>query len=314
MLRTKLLAALGAVALLANAPGLPLHATVRYAAAAQPPVLSGAALSAEISQLRSKVKYVFVLYQENRSFDSYFGTFPGANGIYSQPASQTPGYTQSITNTDGTATTIKPFRIGPAQYAADTDDIDHSHPRIVAKMDIAQGTAKMDQFAQVEEAKYLASHTPALTAKQMGELAMAYEDCDTVPLLWNYANKFTLFDDIFQDMTGPSTPGNLTIIAAQSGTNAICLAPDRGVLGHRERRLRRARAQRRGSVLGLAARHEPQSVAGEPHRLLWDAQEGILHADQSDIRLAAAHLGRLRAAQAGADRPQPLDRSGRRAP
>ena len=35
------------------------------------------------SLIQQKIKYVFVLYQENRSFDSYFGTFPGANGLYS---------------------------------------------------------------------------------------------------------------------------------------------------------------------------------------------------------------------------------------
>ncbi len=232
--RFRLLALLGAAALVANASGLSARASARSGATAavQPSALSGAALSDEISQLRSKVKYVFVLYQENRSFDSYFGTFPGANGIYSQPASQTPGYTQPITDTNGTVTTIKPFRIGPDQYAADTDDIDHSHPRIVAKMDLVQSQPKMDRFAQVEEAKYVAAGKPILTAKQMGELAMAYEDCDTVPLLWNYASRFTLFDNVFQDMTGPSTPGNLTIIAAQSGLTQFVLHPSEAYTGN----------------------------------------------------------------------------------
>ncbi|HKM81299.1 MAG TPA: alkaline phosphatase family protein, partial [Candidatus Acidoferrum sp.] len=103
-----------------------------------------------IRLLQKRVKYVFVLYQENRSFDSYFGTFPGAEGLFSHPAAQTPGFTQDLVNTDGSITTIQPFRIGPSDtcpkstvtvngtlspapcYAADTDDIDHSHPRMVA--------------------------------------------------------------------------------------------------------------------------------------------------------------------------------------
>jgi phospholipase C len=38
-----------------------------------------------------------------------------------------------------------------------------------------------------------------------------------VPLLWNYAHNFVLYDHIFQSNLGPSTPGNITIIAAQSG-------------------------------------------------------------------------------------------------
>ena len=35
--------------------------------------------------LREKVKYVFVIYHENESFDHYFGTFPGANGLFTAP-------------------------------------------------------------------------------------------------------------------------------------------------------------------------------------------------------------------------------------
>src|ERR1700686_1535946 len=61
---------------------------------------------AKIKLLRDKVKYVFVLFQENRSFDAYFATFPGARGLFSQPPEKTPGFTQPIMNTDGSMTTI----------------------------------------------------------------------------------------------------------------------------------------------------------------------------------------------------------------
>jgi len=178
-----------------------------------------------VNLIQQKIKYVFVLYQENRSFDSYFGTFPGANGLFSQAASQTAGFVQTLVNTDGSKGTISPFRIGPSQFAADTDDIDHSHARTVAKMDVQNGTALMDMFAVTEELKYSATGNPSLLAKQMGELSMAYEDCDTVPLLWAYADRFVLFDNVFESMTGPSTPGNLSIIGAQSGQTQWALHP-----------------------------------------------------------------------------------------
>ena len=181
-----------------------------------------------VTLLRTHVKYVFVLYQENRSFDSYFGTFPGADGLFSQPPGQTPGFTQALLNTDGTATTVHPFRIGPKEYAADTDDVDHSHPGIVAKMDIVRGRPRMDRFALAEEQKRSRQGPPALKAKQFGELTMAYEDGDTVPFLWRYANRFVLFDHIFQQMTGPSTPGNLAIIGAQTGATQWMLHPEEG--------------------------------------------------------------------------------------
>ena len=208
------------------------------------PRMSPAALT---QLLHKKIKYVFVIYQENRSFDSYFGTFPGAEGIFSRPAAQTPGFTQELVNVDGTTTTIQPFRIGPNDtcpystvnggtspttcYAADTDDLDHSHGRLISKMDIQNNVPLMDKYAVTEEIKYGFSTTltppatGALKARQYGELSMAYEDCDTLPLLWGYADKFVLFDHIFQTMTGPSTPGNLAIIGAQSGQTQWVLHP-----------------------------------------------------------------------------------------
>src|SRR5271170_2886563 len=53
--------------------------------AAQEPALSRAA---EIKLLRQRVKYVFVLFQENRSYDSYFASFPGGRGLFAQPSAR----------------------------------------------------------------------------------------------------------------------------------------------------------------------------------------------------------------------------------
>jgi phospholipase C len=109
-----------------------------YAVAATPPVVeSGAPSSAVVSQyasdlahqpvlthaqklalLQQKVKYVFVLFQENRSFDQHFGTFPVANGLFSNPPASTPGFVQPIIDTDGTETAISPFRIPASVIAA----------------------------------------------------------------------------------------------------------------------------------------------------------------------------------------------------
>ncbi|MBV9676875.1 MAG: phosphoesterase [Acidobacteriaceae bacterium] len=182
--------------------------------------------------LRQNIKYVFILYQENRSFDSYFGTYPGVEGLFTSPPDKTPGFYQTLLNIDGSSATITPFRIGPSEYAADTDDVDHSHARMVAKMNVVNNTPRMDQFASVEEQKYVTNGTVTLKAKQYGELTMAYEDCDTIPLLWQYASRFVLFDHIFQYFTGPSTPGNIAIMAAQSGNTQWALHPDQAYQGN----------------------------------------------------------------------------------
>lgn len=186
-----------------------------------------------VNLLRHRVRYVFVLFQENRSFDHYFGTFPGAEGLFADPTGtrQNPASnTQVIYNTDGSKGSISPFRIGTPQNASDLDDIDHGHPRMAAKMDVPgnTGTPLMDRFALNEQAKYFpgapinpsASQIPAapsLKSKEFGELAMAYVDCDTIPFMWNYANRFTLFDNIFQTTIGPSTPNAIAMISGQAG-------------------------------------------------------------------------------------------------
>jgi phospholipase C len=58
-----------------------------------------------IAQLRSKVKYVFVIFNENHSFDNEFGTFPGANGLFSDgQARATPRTRRGSTRPTPTAT------------------------------------------------------------------------------------------------------------------------------------------------------------------------------------------------------------------
>ena len=197
-----------------------------------------AAQKAMIASLQSKVKYVFVFYQENRSFDSMFGTFPGANGIYSQPSGSTPGFTQTIYNTDGSVSTISPFRIDASPwYAADLDDGDHSHQGILNAMDVQNGSPLMDGYALDEENKYTSggvgpNNPPSEQAKQYAELVMGHIDCDTTPLMWNYANKFTLFDNVFQTGTTPSTPGNIAIFAGQQGITQLEEHPSEGYSGN----------------------------------------------------------------------------------
>jgi phospholipase C len=171
-----------------------------------------------VDLLRQKVKYVFVIFQENRAFDQMFGTFPGAHGLFSQSESETPGFTQSLIDTDGKFIKIQPFRVGQAEDAWDLDDMGHSHPSLVQKMNIINGKASMNLFALVEESLHYPGAVPTETAKQFGELTMAYIDGDTIPFLWYYASRFALFDNHFQTIVGPSSPDNISLIAGQSGS------------------------------------------------------------------------------------------------
>jgi len=209
----------------------------------------------KLALLRQKVKYVFVLFQENRSFDHYFGTYPGATGLFSQSPAATSGFVQEIVNTDGTVGTISPFLIPQTVtavtgatvplYPADTASVDHSHSGIDNSLDLdLLNIAQNDRYALNEEklttkgGVIVSTATglpptspPTLAQKQMGELVMAHVDCDTVPFLWQYADRFTLFDNFHMTIIGPSTPNAIAMIAGQSGETQWVLHPSEGGTG-----------------------------------------------------------------------------------
>ena len=162
---------------------------------------------------RQKIKYVFVIFNENHSFDNEFGAFPGVDGLYSDgvaPRSpdQTPGFTQTYTDINGALVAVQPFLIGPQQNASFVDSVDHSHKGLAAKLDVVDGVPRMDGFAADEYRKYAKRGNNMAQAQglQFARLVMSHIDCDTIPLFWNFANRFTIFDKIFATEDTPSTP------------------------------------------------------------------------------------------------------------
>ncbi|HVO71195.1 MAG TPA: alkaline phosphatase family protein, partial [Aggregatilineaceae bacterium] len=187
---------------------------------------SGLSLAQKIALLRSKVKYVFVIFHENESFDHYFGTFPGANGLYSDGVNprapgNTPGFTQTYTDiSTNTIVTVQPFRIGPDQNSTVVDSVDHSHTGLATKINVGpNGVARMDQFAYDEYYRFAKNGGSANNAKgtQFARLVMSHIDCDTIPFFWEWASRFTIFDNIFATEDTPSTPNAVAMIAGQSG-------------------------------------------------------------------------------------------------
>ena len=177
-----------------------------------------------IRRLRQRVKYVFIIFNENHSFDNEFGTFPGANGLYSdgiapRDAAHTPGFTQTYQDAGGQTVTVTPFGIGPEQNASFVDSVDHSHGGLAIKLHVVNGQPMMDGFAAEEYKRFASKGKPEDQAMgtQFARLVMSHIDCDTIPFFWNYANRFTLFDNIFATEDTPSTPNAIAMIAGQAG-------------------------------------------------------------------------------------------------
>jgi|SRR5271165_1631214 len=107
--RNSAAAALGVIAMASPAAaaeggwGGSYGSSASYYAGSQDPY-APPALDRKIAILRQKVKYVFVIFHENESFDHYFGTYPGANGLFEAPpgftpANQTPSFKQRLLDT-----------------------------------------------------------------------------------------------------------------------------------------------------------------------------------------------------------------------
>ncbi|GAC1392806.1 MAG: acid phosphatase [Vulcanimicrobiaceae bacterium] len=165
--------------------------------------------------LHQRIKHVFVIYQENRSFDSEFGTFPGANGVWSASA-QTHGFTQTD---PAMHRTITPFLI------TDPDVYYESNAR--ATQLAAFDGGQMDRYVAAQE-KAVLSYQKLANPQQLfsvGAEALYHVDCETIPYLWAYASRFTLFDAFYQALRAPSTPSNVEIIASQNGLTQYARHP-----------------------------------------------------------------------------------------
>ena len=211
----------------------------------------------KLALLRQKVKYVFVIFAENESFDHYFGTFPGANGLYSAPQGLTPAnatasFKQRYLDTALNQATVSPFLMPQAVqtasgavvpiYPADLISVDHSHQGMANSLDtnVAKGTSALDRYAMDQEslttdssgnivnASGVKPTVVSLAAKQKAEADISHIDCDTIPFLWYWAKNFVLFDDFHQTIIGPSTPNAIAIIAGQSGQTQWALHNNQG--------------------------------------------------------------------------------------
>jgi phospholipase C len=211
----------------------------------------------KIELLRHKVKYVFVIFHENESFDHYFGTYPGANGLFSAPhdatpAKETPSFVQKYLDTSLNTVTISPFLMPQAVqtstgtivpiYPADLISVDHSHQGMSNSLDVDQttGAAANDRYAMDQESlttdasgdivtsKGVAPTAISLAQKQKAETDVSHIDCDTIPFMWRWAKNFVLFDNFHQTIVGPSTPNAIALIAGQSGQTQWALHNNEG--------------------------------------------------------------------------------------
>jgi phospholipase C len=125
------------------------------------------------------IKHVVVIVKENHTFDNYFGSFPGADGIAMIPTAH------------GLIT---------PPHAPDRTPRDLCHAHSCALQDLAGDWDAVQGATQNGDDLVYAQ----------------YQESD-IPNYWQYARHFTLGDRFFANVLGPSFPGHTFVLAAQAG-------------------------------------------------------------------------------------------------
>ncbi len=181
------------------------------------------------------IKHLVVIFNENISFDHYFGTYPNAlnlsgesvftaapgtpaiNGLTTELLTANPNY---LNTTDNGMAAVNPFRLNRSE--ARTADQSHSYNT----EQIAYNSGKMDKFPTAVGKAGPPPNTPAQALTK--GLTMGYYDGNTVTAFWNYAQHFAMSDNSFGTNYGPSTVGALNLVSGQ--TNGVS-ANQNGVSG-----------------------------------------------------------------------------------
>lgn len=192
--------------LLGLATALGPIATPGFAADANKPAKT---VKAPAIQPTTPIQHLVVIFQENISFDHYFGTYPFARNIKGEPkfngAANTPavnGFNSALLtnnpnlNPANGVNASNPFRLAPSQVV--TTDQDHGYTDEQAAYDMG-----------------LADLFPTHTGFGSTE-PMAYFDGNTVTALWNYAQFFAMSDNSFGTTFGPSSPGVVNLVSGQT--------------------------------------------------------------------------------------------------
>jgi phospholipase C len=192
---------------------------------AQMPIQGANAPIAGALRTATPIKHLVVIFQENVSFDHYFGTYPyAANGpgeptFYPRPFTpKVNGLTTALLTSNPNAANpgngsgaINPFRLSRAQAA--TADQDHDYQPEQQAFD----NDAMDLFPEYTGS---GETLPGAPADEDGNgQVMGYYDGNTVTAYWNYAQHFALNDNSYGSTFGASTQGAINLISGQ--TNGI---------------------------------------------------------------------------------------------
>jgi phospholipase C len=189
----------------------------------------------EPSGTRTPIRHVVVIFQENVSFDHYFGTYPHAANTDGHRFHATPGtpavdglapaiarslppsLRHSSNLLTGNPNTSPPLRLDSSPIGLTgspggqlTCDQDHDY----SDEQQAFNGGAMDHFV---ESVGTGAGTSPFGAPCDSKVVMDYYDGNTVTGIWNYAQHFAISDNSYGTTFGPSAPGAINLVAGDTG-------------------------------------------------------------------------------------------------
>jgi phospholipase C len=149
------------------------------------------------------IEHVVFLMQENRSFDHYYGTYPGARGFDDHPHGKLGNFAQAWPG--GRDTTLLPFHLDSKSGIGEcTQDLDHGWP------------AEHSSWNKGTNDAFVSTHVQSnYQGPEHGVLTMGYYRRQDIPFYYALADAFTLCDNYHCSVQGPTHPNRLM---ALSGT------------------------------------------------------------------------------------------------
>jgi phospholipase C len=165
--------------------------------------------SPNLAPTSTPIKYLVVIFDENNSFDHYFGTYPNAANLPDEPAFTplpgTPGvngYTSALLTRNQNS--AQPFRLDRSQSFT-CDNVNH-----YSAEQSAYDNGLADKFIE------FTSPTSTVGCPDIPNLPMGYYDGNTVTALWNYAQHYAMSDNFFGTEYGTTVMGHLNLISGQT--------------------------------------------------------------------------------------------------
>jgi len=210
-----------------------LSALVASVAAASAAPSPKAPLRRKFTQ--TPIQHVVVLFQENVSFDHYFGTYPNAANTDGQPFHALAGTPAVDGLTPATSNTLPPSMQHTTNLLTEnpnaalpqrldsnvtglpgdaggqlTCDQDHDYSDEQQAFD----NGKMDRFVQ---SVGTGTGSSPFGTPCNADTVMDYYDGNTVTGLWNYAQHFAMSDNSYGTTFGPSAPGAINLASGDTG-------------------------------------------------------------------------------------------------